>query len=328
MLCFRAIFLGMLVSLGMMMVSTPAVAASKPQKKLVYIVSDLSIPFWRIMDKGVSEKAKALGYDIVTYGVQNDAKKELEAMMKAINDKVSGIIVSPNNSSSCATLLKLAKNAGIPVVIADIGTEGGEYVSYIASNNVEGAYALGKILAQKMHRLGWQDGRVGIVAIPQKRANGKARTEGFMKAMEEAGIQGAALKQQVTFSYEETYAFTKEMIDTHPNLRAVWLQGSDKYEGALAAIKDAKKQDDILLICFDAEPIFLELIPQKILTGAAMQQPFLMGEEAVRMMHSHLQGDSVEKNKQLPILAISSENIAEKLPIIKRNVLGLDVKTE
>ena len=54
-----------------------------------------------------------------------------------------------------------------------------------------------------------------------------------------------------------------------------------------------------------------------------MQQPFLMGEKAVETMDDFLRGKPVEKNQQLPVLAISSDNIAKKLPLIRRNVLGI-----
>ena len=276
------------------------------------------------MARGIKHKGDSLGYDVDIYSAENSAKKELQFTIKAIKDKVSGIIVSPTNSSACVTILKLAKNAGIPVVISDIGTDAGDYVSYISSNNKNGSYKIGQILSQKMIELGWQDGTVGIIAIPQKRANGKARTKGFMQAMIEAGIKGAGIKQQVTFSYQETYDYSKELLVKKPDLRAIWLQGSDRYQGALDAITDANKKDEILLITFDAEVEFLELIPKGILLGSAMQQPYLMGEEAISALDNSLNGQSVKKNLQLPILAISTKNIEEKLPIIKRNVLGLD----
>ncbi|MEJ1381622.1 MAG: substrate-binding domain-containing protein [Candidatus Sedimenticola sp. (ex Thyasira tokunagai)] len=287
-------------------------------KKLAYIVSDLRIPFWEIMGRGIKSATNTLGYEIDTYSAENSAKHELAFVAKAIKDKVSGIIVSPTNSSACVTILKLAKHAGIPVVISDIGTDSGEYTSYISSNNRDGAYKIGQVLVKKLLKLGWEDGRVGIVAIPQKRANGQARTAGFMQAMREAGIKGAGIKQQVTFSYQETYDLSTEIIRSTPDLRAIWLQGSDRYQGALDAITDSGKNDQILLITFDAEPEFLDLIPNGVLVGSAMQQPYLMGQEAVIAMDRHLNGKAVEKNKQLPILAISTENISRMLPIIKK----------
>lgn len=302
-------------------------ANSFEKKKLAYIVSDLTIPFWDIMSRGAKNSALNLGYEIEVYNSQNNTKTELENTIKAINSDISGIIISPNNSFSCATVLKLAKKANLPVVIADIGTDGGEYISYISSDNKSGAYEIGKILANKISTLNIQNPKVAIIAIPQKRLNGQERTAGFMKAMDEASIKGANIKQQINFSKEETYNFTKELINENPNLNAIWLQGSDKYQSALDAINDSGKKDKILLLTFDAEPEFLELIQNNILVASAMQQPFLIGEKAVENMDKYLKNETIEKNNKLPVLTISKENIGNNLIIIKKNVFEIDYKT-
>jgi ABC-type sugar transport system substrate-binding protein len=321
-----AVFALLISFFGIIISANATETIAKPQlaqKQLVYLVSDLRIPFWNIMSRGIKNKSQKLGYKIDVYTADNLAKQELENTFKVIRDKVDGIIISPTNSSAAVTILKFADKAGIPVVISDIGTESGEYVSYISSDNFTGAYLIGKVLTRKMNESGWQDGTVGIIAIPQKRENGRARTAGFMSALDEAGIKTANLKQQVTFSYNETYNFSQEIIKNNPDLRALFLQGSDRYQAALDAINDTGNKEKILLICFDAEPEFIELIPKGILVGAAMQQPLLMGELAVETMDKYLKGQGVKKEHQLPILAISADNIDAKLDIIKRNVLGI-----
>lgn len=293
-------------------------------KKLAYVVSDINIPFWEIMSKGIKEKALDIGYSIEIYSSNNSNKTEIENFIKALHNKVDGIIISPINSSNAVFLLKLAKEVNIPVVISDIGTDGGDYLSYISSNNEDGAYKLGKILANKMKELKIDDGTVGIISIPQERANGKARTKGFLKALDESNIKSAGIEQQVDFSYEETYNYSKKLILNNPNLKALWLQGSNRYKAALDAITELGKRDEILLICFDSEPEFLQMIPEGKLIGAAMQQPFLMGEKAVEQFDNYFNNSNVEKNIQLDILAISEDNIQQEMKIIKRNVLGIE----
>ncbi len=289
---------------------------------IAYLVSDIQLPFWGIMVKGVENAAVAKGYDLKVYSAGNVARDEIAFTVEAIKNGVKGIVVSPTNSSACVTILKLAKGAGIPVVISDVGTDGGEYVTYISSDNKGGAYKIGKVLSGKMIELGWNKGKVGIVAIPQKRLNGQARTAGFMQAMNEAGIKSVGMEQQVTFSEEETYNFAKNMIAENPDLRAIWLQGSDKYRGALKAIGEAGKTNEILLLTFDAEPEFIELIQNGTLLGSAMQQPYLMGQEAMLKLDDHLNGKEVLQIIGLPILAISQSNIKENLPVINERVLG------
>lgn len=298
--------------------------ANQSNKKIVYIVSDLEIPFWQIMSKGIKEKANEFGYEVDIYSSQNLKKNELENLAIALSSKIDGLVISPINSSSAVTLLEIAKTKNIPVVIADIGSDSENYLSFISSDNQNGAYELGKILTKYMKELEInKEGTVGIIAIPQKRANGKARTLGFMEALNEENIKSAGLYQQVDFSYKETYNYSKKLIDENKNLRAIWLQGSDKYKGALDAIKDSKKEGEIALICFDAEPEFLEMIPKGILIGSAMQQPYLMGQEAVISLDNFFNKKEVVKEKKLPILAISKDNIEEKLQTIKLNVLGI-----
>ena len=293
------------------------------EKKLVYLVSDLSIPFWKIMADGIKSSSDLLGYKLEILDAQNNSKKELENTIKAIKDNVSGIIVSPTNSSACVTILKFANNANIPVVISDVGTDSGKYVSYVSSNNKQGAYEIGKILTKQMIEKGYQNRKVGIIAIPQKRLNGQERTAGFMNALDESNIKSIDIKQLNTWTEEETYNLVKEMITSHPDLNAIWLQTSNIYNGALRAINDTNKQNDILLITFDAEPEFLNLIPKKIIIGAGMQQPYLMGKTALLQLDGYLNKEKVEKNLQLPILIISTDNIKEKLSTIRLNVLGI-----
>lgn len=297
---------------------------SNQQKKLAYIVSDINIPFWQIISKGIKDKSNELGYEIHIYSSNNLKKNELENLASAISLKIDGLIISPINSSTASTLLEIAKMNKIPTIVADIGSDSQDYLSFISSDNKKGAYELGKILSKYMKSLSWNnEGTVGIIAIPQKRLNGKDRTIGFIQALEEDNIKVSGMYQQVDFSYEETYNYSKKLIDENKNLRAIWLQGSDKYKGALDAIKKANKQNEIALICFDAEPEFLEMIQNGDLVASAMQQPYIIGQEAVVTLNNYFNNKEVKKEQKMEILSISKENIDDKLKIIKLNVLGI-----
>ncbi|QNK84143.1 substrate-binding domain-containing protein [Aliarcobacter cryaerophilus] len=297
---------------------------SNQQKKLAYIVSDINIPFWQIISKGIKDKSNELGYEIHIYSSNNLKKNELENLASAISLKIDGLIISPINSSTTSTLLEIAKMNKIPTIVADIGSDSQDYLSFISSDNKKGAYELGKILSKYMKSLSWnKEGTVGIIAIPQKRLNGKDRTIGFIQALEEDNIKVSGMYQQVDFSYEETYNYSKKLIDENKNLRAIWLQGSDKYKGALDAIKKANKQNEIALICFDAEPEFLEMIQNGDLVASAMQQPYIIGQEAVVTLNNYFNNKEVKKEQKMEILSISKENIDDKLKIIKLNVLGI-----
>lgn len=64
-------------------------------KKLAYIVSDINIPFWQIISKGIKDKSNELGYEIHIYSSNNLKKNELENLASAISLKIDGLIISP-----------------------------------------------------------------------------------------------------------------------------------------------------------------------------------------------------------------------------------------
>ncbi len=220
-------------------------------------------------------------------------------------------------------VLDLAKQANIPVVIADIGTDSGEYVSFIISDNYQGAYGVGKALAEAMKAAGKQDGSVGIVGISQARLNGQARTKGFKDALAEAGItKEAGLQQMQTYTADETFKFTQDMTTANPDMKGMFVQTDGPTLGALQAIKAARLTGEVLVAGFDGVPEFVPLLQSGELVVSGMQQPYLMGQESGRAMVDHLSGKTPEKEILVPIKIVTSSNIEEELPIIKETVFA------
>ena len=292
-----------------------------PGGSIAYLASDLRIPFWEIMRKGAQAQAQRQGMSLEAYSAQNDPKAELENMVKALAGHPKAVVISPVNSSTAVTLLAMAKRARVPAVVADVGSDSGDYVSYISSENAQGARELGFALADQMEQRGWGGGSVGIVAIPQKRKNGRLRTAGFLEAMEQRGIRVAGLLQQETFEARETYAHVSKLLGDK-SVRAIWLQGSDRYKAAQEAIADAGKAGQVLLACFDAEPEFPRMIAEGELAAAAMQQPYAIGEQAAQAAAQAASGRAPAKEMAVGVLVVRKENVGELMPAIRRNVLG------
>jgi len=291
-------------------------------KHLAYLTPGLDLPFWRILAKGIDDVAKSNGGSSTAYDSHNSAQTQITNAQDAIARKVDGIIISPTDSSTAPAVLAAAGRAGIPVVIADIGTSSGEYVSFIISDNYQGAYGIGQALAKAMTAKGWQTGTVGLVTISLARNNGKARTSGFMKAMGEAGIKQAALSQMQTYTSDETFKFVQDMITAHPDMRGLFIETDQPTLGALRAVQAARKQNDILIAAFDGIPEFVKLIDDGSIVGSGMQQPYLMGQRSAQAMFEHLDGKTPEKQILVPIEVVTGENIKQVLPTIQKTVFG------
>jgi ribose transport system substrate-binding protein len=292
-------------------------------KEIVYITPGLDLPFWRYLSKGIEAAAKKGGYTYQALDSHNSADTQLKNAQDAIARGVAGIAISPTDSSTAPSVLALAARAHIPVVVADIGTNSGEYVSFVISDNKEGAHGVGQALAAALKEKGWTDGSVGLITISQARKNGQARTGGFRDAMKEAGItKEAGLQQMQSYTADETFKFTQDMLTANPNMRGMFIQTDQPTIGALRAIKAAHRDGTLLVAAFDGIPDFVDLLKKGEIVASGMQQPYLMGEKSGEALMTALSGGKPDKEILVPIVIATSKNIDQILPTIKQTVFA------
>ena len=305
--------------------AAPACAADS--KEIVYLTPSLNLPFWRYLSNGIESVAKKEGFSYTALDSNNRAETQLKNAQDAIARGVAGIAISPTDSSTAPSVLAAAARAKIPVVVADIGTNSGDYVSFIISDNKQGAFGVGEALAAALKEKGWTDGSVGLVTISQARKNGQARTAGFREAMKNAGItKEAGLQQMQAYTADETFKFTQDMLTANPNMKAMFIQTDQPTMGALRAIKAGHRDGTLLVAAFDGIPEFVDLLKKGDIVASGMQQPYLMGVKSGEALISAIKGGTPEKQILVPIIVATSKNIDEILPTIKETVFGNELK--
>ena len=292
-------------------------------KTVVYITPGLDLPFWRYLSKGIENTVRAKGYDFLALDSHNSAQTQLKNAQDVIARGVAGICISPTDSSTAPAVLGLAQRANIPVIISDIGTNSGEYVSFVISDNFQGAYGIGQALAAAMKEKGWTGGSVGLVTISQARKNGQARTAGFRKAMQEAGItKEAGLQQMQSYTADETFRFVQDMLTANPDMRGLFVQTDQPTTGALRAIKAARREGQVLVAAFDGTPELVQQIKSGEVVGSGMQQPYLMGQKSGEALLTHAAGGTVPKETSVPIIVVTNKNVDQLLPTIRTTVFA------
>lgn len=297
-------------------------SASAASKHFAYLTPGLDLPFWRYLSKGIEGEARKRGDTVTTYDSHNDASTQLKNAQDAIARKVDGIMISPTDSSTAPSVLTAAAQANIPVVISDIGTTTGDYVSFIISDNERGAYDVGKQLVSDLKAKNWATGPVGLVTISLARNNGKARTGGFRKALAEGGVKEVALDQMQTYTADETFRYVQDMLTAHPDLHGIFVQTDTPSLGAARAIQASHRQDSVLLAAFDGVPEFVKMIQDGTIVCSGMQQPYLMGVRSIQALYDHLGGKTPPKQILVPIIVVAKDNIAKVLPTIKETVFA------
>jgi ribose transport system substrate-binding protein len=298
------------------------------QKTIVYMTPSLEVGFWRAMSAGVDATAKLAGYTVEVLDSNNDGPTQLKNVQDAIAKGAVGIVISPTDSSTAPSVLDLAEKAGIPVVICDIGTTRGNYVSFVGSDNLAGARGIGDASAAALKAKNWLNGSFGIIAIPQTRKNGQLRTEGFRAAMKAAGVtKEVPMQQMKTFTADESFRFAQDMLTANPDLRLIFVQSDQQAIGAARAVKAARRDGEVLVAAFDGTPELLQGITNGSILGSGMQQPYLMGSTAAKLLTMKLTGGNPPKEELVEIMTVTKEISEINASQIKLNFAVIPSKT-
>ena len=316
--------------LGLLMFAVSLASFSEAETKsytIAYMTPALHIPFWKDVSDGIHQEADKVGIKIIDSDSRLSAATQLQNAQDLITAGVDAIIISPTDSAACPPVLELAAEANIPVIICDIGTDSGEYVSFIISSNYGGSNEAGKYMAQKMEEKGWKGGDVAIITISLARQNGRDRTDGFKDAMAEVGSEVVGLLESKDYTREESMKFAQDLITAHPNLRGIFTEHDEANLGSMLAIETAGKQEELIHVGFDGSPESVEAIKEGTLLGAAsMQQPVLMGREAFKAAYQYLNGETPEEEIVIPTILVTHENVLSVEDQLADNVYPNELK--
>lgn len=308
----------------------PKITRAQDTIQIAYITPGLNVPFWKYLSDGIKQTAAQLSADngvdiqVTDYDSRNSAETQLQNAQDVITAGVDAILISPTDSSTAPAVLEIAAEAGVPVIISDIGTDAGDYVSFVISTNEQGAYDAGQVLIKEMEAKGWQGSDVLMITISQARQNGKNRTAGITRAVEEGGSKIIQFLQSEDYTRAEAQGQALDLMTANPDAHGFFTQHDEATLGTWAAIEDSGNTENVVLVGFDGSPESVELIREGKLRGASMQQPVLMGRNSMDVAWRHLQGEEVEKETSVPTILVTPDNLADTEKTLQDTVFPVE----
>lgn len=272
-------------------------------KKIGLIVSTLNNPFFVDLKSGIESEAKKLGYDIVVLDSQNDPAKEVSNMEDISVKNVDIVLLNPVDSDSAISSVMVANNLDLPVITVDRASNGGNVVSHVASDNVEG----GKMAAQYLvEMLGNEGNIVELEGIAGSSAT-RDRGAGFDNEVKNSNLN-IITKQSADFDRTKGLSVMENIIQSKGDIDAVFAQNDEMALGALKALQDAN-MDDVLVVGFDATDDAVASVQKGDMAATIAQQPILIGETSVKLAHRYLSGEKVENFAPVELKLIAKKII-------------------
>lgn len=264
-------------------------AGEKEDFTVGFVISTQTNPFFVSLKNGAEAKAKELGIELIVLDSQDDSAKAAANMEDLITRGVDLILVNPTDSDAIVNSVMLANDEGIPVITVDRAANGGDVLSYIASDNIAG----GKMAAEFIiEQLGGSGNVVELEGIAGTNA-ARERGEGFNEGIEGTELKVVA-KQTAEFDRVKGLEVMENILQSQPEIDAVFAHNDEMALGALEAIKASGR--DIIVVGFDATDDAVASVEAGELAATVAQQPELIGEMGIDAAVRYLKGETIEDN--------------------------------
>lgn len=309
---FLALFLSMVLilgacgktGLGNSSTSSSKEVTKKAAKdlKLGVSISTTNNPYFVAMKDGLDKFAGEKKVSLKVADAQDDAARQADDIQNFISQNVDAILINPVDSKAVVSSIKAANSANIPVILIDRGSEGGDVLTTVASDNVEA----GKMAAEfVVKELGDKAKAFELSGVPGASAT-VDRGKGFNKiAKTKLDVLSS---QSANFDRAKALNTAQNMIQGHKDVQVIFAQNDEMALGAAQAVKSAGLKD-IMIVGIDGQPDAHDAIKNGDITATIAQQPAKMGEIAIQAAIDHYQGKKVKKTTVSPIYLVTKETV-------------------
>jgi ribose transport system substrate-binding protein len=251
--------------------------------------------FWQAVKSGAEKAATDLNVTITFEGPEKESQvdKQIEMIQAALDKKPQAICLAALDSKAAIPLLEKAKAANIPVVGFDSGVDSDIPIATAATDNIAAASAA----ADKMSELIGDAGEVAVIVHDQTSRTGIDRRDGFVNRMKEKHSNVTIVDIQYGGGdHLKSTDLAKAIIQAHPNLKGFFGANEGSIIGVLNAVKELKKEGQLVVIGFDAGKQQKDAIRSGVEAGAITQDPVGMGYKCVEAAARAIKGEQVPKN--------------------------------
>lgn len=282
-----------------------ATTAFAADMRIAYTGYSTDNTFWIGVATAAAAEAEKQGVEFIDMTASSpDSAAQKDAVDRAIDMGVDGIIIGSVDNRAFDASLDAAAAKGIPVVAVDTAIDHDHVSSLVQTDNLAAAGIAGDYIVDQI-----DGGKVLILGGSAGHQTGNARRDGVKNAAEAAG-------HEVIFQicdWQDACAFetATNFLQSDPEIKAIF---SAWDPGALAAVSAAKalgKLDNLVIVGFDGNPANLVAIAEGEQSATIKQDNTRMGTESVQNLLNIIKGEDAPAVVPIDGILITADNVAE-----------------
>ncbi len=276
-------------------------------KTIGYSMSFSTIEWVKQQRAGVLDTAKKYNMKTIAFDANDQPAKQVRDLEDLIVRNVDIILISTYYAEAIAPAVKQINEAGIPVVVLSSSlTKDVKFDCHLSTDTLGTSRAAGEYYVKRLGgkgKFGQIEGKPGSVVNQQ-------RGKGWHVVIDAA--PGIKVVGHVVANYERAQAIKgmEDMLQSNPDLNAVYCHNDDMALGAIQATKEAGRLKNIFVTGYDGLTVeALAAIQNGSLAATWEYLPF--GIEAVEVAVRLLQKKQTPKEIVFPSPLITKDNVSE-----------------
>jgi ABC-type sugar transport system substrate-binding protein len=273
---------------------------------------------WRTANTtSIKDSAAKAGIDLKFDDAQGKQENQITAIRNFIQQKVDVIAFSPKVETGFETVLKEAKDAGIPVILTDRAVDTPDktlYKTFLGSDFVKEGKVSGEWLVNEMKGA---TADVNIVELQGTTGSAPAndRKKGFADAIAANPKLKIIASQTGNFERAGGKAVMEQFLKANPKIDVLFAHNDDMGLGALEAITAAGKVPgkDIKIITIDAVKDGMQALADGKFNFIAECSP-LLGPQLMELVKKVKKGESVPARIETEETTFTQEQAKAALP--------------
>lgn len=265
-------------------------------------------PYYQEVACGARTEGAKLGMKV---GEQQASQNQSQADQNTIMQSVLGqspdaVIYTPADPVAGGIPIRSAKQDGVTVINVDAQLEDHDlYDSFVSSDHYEGARELTSTLADLIG----DEGEVAAIGSLPSNPITQARIKGFEDELEEHPDIDLVSTSYPDVSPDAIQAEAASLLIKHPDLKAIYTTNYLNSTGAAVALRNADLVGTVKMVSWDTGAQNVKLMQEGVVQATVAQQPFTMGELAVRQIAAKIEGEEVEETVASPVTILSSDDV-------------------
>jgi ribose transport system substrate-binding protein len=275
--------------------------------RLAFVTNNPS-DYWTIARKGV-EKAEGelnlkVDFQMPSEGTAADQKRIVDDLL---TKGIDGMAISPVDPANQTDMLNSVAAKAL-LVTQDSDAPKSNRTCYIGTDNVAAGKQAGDLIKEALPA----GGKIMLFVGKKDAQNASERIQGITESLKGSKVEILDVRTDDTDRVKAKSNVADTLVQ-HPDIAC--LVGIWSYNGPAIynAVKDAKKDGKVKIVCFDEEDETLAGVKSGAIFATVVQQPYEFGYESIKRMAAYLKGDKTvfpeSKQNIIPTKAIKKADV-------------------